>query len=48
MIDNSIYACAYGLKKKARVQSLFLETLLILILMGMNVYEIVNTDTRFC
>jgi hypothetical protein len=47
ILDNTVYACAYGLKKKERIKSLCIETTLILTIMGLNVYELVDTNMRF-
>lgn len=47
IIDNTIYACAYGLHKKERVISLVLETILELGIIAINVIEIVDQNRRF-
>ena len=47
ILDNTVYACAYGLKKKERIKSLCIETCLIFAIIGLNVYELVDTNMRF-
>jgi hypothetical protein len=47
MVDNTAYACTYGLNKKVRIFSLIFETVLIGVIIAMTVIQIADETIRF-
>lgn len=47
LIDNTAYACTYGIRKKTRIVNLILETILIGVIVAMTIIQVVDTAIRF-